>query len=366
MSRRIRCLLPGILRPTLSLMLSAGCFSPTGTAASGTDSDTSSTQAPLTSSTGDDTTSATTGTSDASQSSGADTSTGAAASTSGDTGNTDGGATTDATSASGDPEFCGDGIIQIGEACDDGPANGDARPCRSDCELAVCGDSLICSDCAPAETCDDGNQIDDDACDLACQTTSCGNQSVEPGEECDDGNQIAGDGCSPRCLFEQQLLFVSSIKLSGDINGLAAADQVCAGLAAPYFDLRRKFVAFMSDSNDSAGARIGVSSFPYKTPSGVLIAGSTQDLLDGSIAAPLIETEDGVAQPISANCDGLSGVWTGTIAMGQGVSDTCEDWHTLEGMGLAGNFSLVDGKWTQQCNLPCASLLRIYCIETVL
>jgi len=183
------------------------------------------------------------------------------------------------------------------------------------------------------------------------------------GDVHDNGNELAGDGCSVRCLQEQQFIFLSSVKLDGDFNGLAAADPLCAGLAAPHFNLRRKFVAWMSDPNTPAAARIGVSKFPYRTPKGVLVAGSTEDLLDGSLAAPILETEDGTPQPFSLGCDSFSAVWTGTTATGQAAPDTCSGWSTLEGQGLTGNFAFTDAGWSDACLLTCGGPLRIYCVE---
>ncbi|HEY0138324.1 MAG TPA: hypothetical protein VGB85_29770, partial [Nannocystis sp.] len=67
------------------------------------------------------------------------------------------------------PSFCGDGIVDAGEACDNGPANSDTTPnaCRTDCVFAFCGDAVI-----------DG------------------------GEQCDDGDALGGDGCSAACMIE--------------------------------------------------------------------------------------------------------------------------------------------------------------------
>jgi len=172
MSRGNRCSLPGVLAPLpLSLTLLAGCFSPTGSVAPGTDSDASAGQAP------------TTGTSDAPQSTGTDAT---ATSASTEPGTSESTTTANTTG----PEVCGDGVLQFGEACDDGPGNGDDQPCRSNCVLAICGDALICDGCAPAETCDDGNPIADDACDLECQSTGCSDGDLDAGEECDDGNVV--------------------------------------------------------------------------------------------------------------------------------------------------------------------------------
>lgn len=65
--------------------------------------------------------------------------------------------------------FCGDGVVDAGEACDTGPANSDTTPnaCRTGCVFAHCGDTVI-----------DG------------------------GEQCDDGDALGGDGCSAACMIE--------------------------------------------------------------------------------------------------------------------------------------------------------------------
>ncbi len=359
MSRGYRRVLAGALTLTLP-----GCFSPTGSISSITDSDASSTATPTTTSTA---TSTTIGTSDASPSTGTALTLGTTIAADTDTPASTGPGTTTTSAATTttttDVAQCGDGVVDGAEACDDGPDNGDAQPCRSDCSLAECGDGQVCGACGPAELCDDGNQIDDDACDDDCQPTPCGNGVLDAKEECDDGNQLAGDGCSARCLDEKQYMFVSSIKAPGNFTGLIAADLLCAGLAATKFNTRRKFVAWLSVVGAPAQTRIGVSPFPYFTPSGVKLADHTTDLLDGSLAVPLLEAEDGVALLSSPGCDGLSGVWTGTTFTGAVGPDTCNDWSTTSGQGLSGNFGLADNDWTEACSLPCNSSLRVYCIE---
>ncbi len=64
---------------------------------------------------------------------------------------------------------CGDGVVDVDEACDDGDANSDSLPdaCRSICVSPWCGDGVADSD-----------------------------------EDCDDGNAWGGDGCTPACSFE--------------------------------------------------------------------------------------------------------------------------------------------------------------------
>ncbi len=94
---------------------------------------------------------------------------------------------------------CGDGFWWSGmEECDDGAANSNATPdaCRTDCTPARCGDAVIDT----GEACDDGNTIDTDACRNTCARAGCGDGVVGPGEECDDGNGVNTDACPNSCV----------------------------------------------------------------------------------------------------------------------------------------------------------------------
>lgn len=135
--------------------------------------------------------------------------------------------------------FCGDGVPQNDEACDDGnDFNTDS--CLNDCTAASCGDGFAragaedCDDgnddntdacvdeCRRAhcgdgfvregfEDCDDTNTDDSDACVGNCVTARCGDSLVYIGEEeCDDGNLVLGDGCSNDCVKDA---------LCGDADG---------------------------------------------------------------------------------------------------------------------------------------------------
>ena len=104
--------------------------------------------------------------------------------------------------------FCGDGILQPGEACDPpgilvppvfgGPVD---RICEDTCTF--CGDSVVQS----PETCDDGNDVDEPNGDpLQCRNdcTFCGDgvQQIQYGELCEPPGSITPDGleCSASCL----------------------------------------------------------------------------------------------------------------------------------------------------------------------
>jgi fibro-slime domain-containing protein len=122
---------------------------------------------------------------------------------------------------------CGDGVVSLGEQCDDGnAASGDG--CSSTCQLEAnytcptpnapcvatpCGDGRI----QGAETCDDGNATSGDGCSSTCQVEAgwqcptagskciaklCGDGILAGNEQCDDGNGTSGDGCSATCQIE--------------------------------------------------------------------------------------------------------------------------------------------------------------------
>lgn len=99
---------------------------------------------------------------------------------------------------------CGDEIRQdLFEECDQGIRNSDvaADACRSDCRQAYCGDGVKDA----AEDCDDGNAVDDgDGCGGDCRWSDrCGDGRVTQNEECDDGNSVDDhNGCLADCTLD--------------------------------------------------------------------------------------------------------------------------------------------------------------------
>lgn len=81
---------------------------------------------------------------------------------------------------------CGNGVLEAGEACDEGEANGMLHGEGQGCSIG-CTPEPVCEELAGGE--------------LQC-TTVCGNGSTEEGEDCDDGNRFPGDGCSEECSVE--------------------------------------------------------------------------------------------------------------------------------------------------------------------
>jgi cysteine-rich repeat protein len=185
------------------------------------------------------------------------------------------------------PNTCGNSVVEVGEACDDGnTASGDGcssacfaddLPNGSDCSMngaascasgvcdatnapPVCEAADVCGNGAvdPGETCDDGSTVPGDGCSATCfierqpdgsdcrvggnaacvsdlcDTTEptptcepagvCGNGAVEDSETCDDGNAASGDGCNAQCLLEN-----GAGPCSGDAE---CASGLCNTLAA--------------------------------------------------------------------------------------------------------------------------------------
>ena len=107
----------------------------------------------------------------------------------------DGAAETTTGEDTGGGSYCGDGVLDDGEACDDGNAD-NTDTCLDNCELASCGDGYV----GPGEGCDDGNDNNDDECTNDCALASCGDGSVQSGEACDDGNADNTDDCLDTCV----------------------------------------------------------------------------------------------------------------------------------------------------------------------
>lgn len=91
--------------------------------------------------------------------------------------------------------LCGNGVVDVGEECDDGNTNGQDG-CTNHC--TICGNGVT----RAPEECDDGNRTNGDGCDADCTLTGCGNGIQTSGEACDDGNTWDGDCCSPTCQRE--------------------------------------------------------------------------------------------------------------------------------------------------------------------
>ena len=111
------------------------------------------------------------------------------------------------------PAACGNGVVEPGEACDDGnTVSGDG--CNATCtSIETCGNGV--ADFG-GEECDDGGTANGDGCSSTCTlepgwvcsgvpstcAPECGDATILTPEICDDGNLSTGDGCSATCTVE--------------------------------------------------------------------------------------------------------------------------------------------------------------------
>ena len=107
---------------------------------------------------------------------------------------------------------CGNGWCAEGYHC----ASVDDTPI---CIKGVCGDGVV----EMGEECDDGNGANGDDCDSNCTVTACGNGVVTAGEMCDDGNNIGYDGCKNDCTVSLLAYLKASNTGAGDYFGRSIA-----------------------------------------------------------------------------------------------------------------------------------------------
>ena len=131
------------------------------------------------------------------------------------------------------PTVCdGDGIVEAGEACDDGNRY-ELDGCSNQCTLARCGDGFHRRGLAPGapgyEACDDGNEDNGDACTNDCREASCGDGILAQGhgEECEDGNRNDDDGCLNNCRLARCGDAVVQVGVEACDDGNEKEDDAC-------------------------------------------------------------------------------------------------------------------------------------------
>ena len=286
---------------------------------------------------------------------------------------------------------CGDGIVWSGEEqCDDGADNGPGKACTAMCEASTCGDGEVgpgetcddgdgddsdeCAGCQDAgcgdgfvwagmETCDDGNDIDSDECTNACEPAECGDGIVWGGEEeCDDGNEVETDGCTNACEKPRRVMFVTSTDFKGDLGGLSGADTKCV-TAATAAGLKNagSFKAWLSSEGNGPATRLDTAyQGMYVLTDGTPVAeNGWTDLTDGELLHAVDLTETKMQVD--------SAPWTNTRIDGTSAGENdCDGWNDLGAMkkGAFGFTAATDATWTDAMDTaPCSAPSPLYCIE---
>jgi hypothetical protein len=177
--------------------------------------------------------------------------------------------------------------------------------------------------------------------------------------------------CGNRCASTETCIagrcgayaFVTSTTNNGDFNGVAGGDAICNTLARAA-GRSGTFVAFLSASNNPAGAR--VLDTEYYRFDNRRIAASRAALLGATSRTPLENfinvRENGATIPDAE----VLPVWTGTSADGSFLAPNCTGWNVPnDGNGIAGNPTAVDDTWTNVTanGYPCQISLPIYCFQ---
>lgn len=185
----------------------------------------------------------------------------------------------------------------------------------------------------------------------------CGDGVVEGEETCDDMNDVPNDGC--KACARDSVVFITSERYRGDINGLAGADQRCRMLAA-IAGLSRfeTFRAWLSTAEKAAADRLLHSRGRYVLVNGLVVAEDWDALVSGTLLHPIDVDEMSQTQDYRA--------WTSTLADGQPEfgSDFCDGWTSFgDFMGGTGLSSSVDATWSFYSDVGCGTDLHLYCIE---
>lgn len=297
-------------------------------------------------------------------------------------------------------DLCGNGVIDEGEACDDGDAS-DLDECPSG-EFGRCKATAHCGDglrWAGQEVCDDGNQDDEDGCPSGtaghCKVAAyCGDGLVWAGQEmCDDGNfsdldacpsdaggctapAYCGDGfvwaeggeeCEDesdesfdRCndCLNGRYAFVTSTEYPGDLNGVSNAHDLCQMLAEQV-GLVGEYRAWLADTKEEpADWMDGEFSGWHLTPCGDPVAMSweleqLESPLDCNEKADRTK-EQGFA-------------WTSVSVHGYSddfdLAYICGGWGDIWGFGYVGQVGATDSTWTSTGPRPCDEPAHLYCFE---
>jgi cysteine-rich repeat protein len=106
--------------------------------------------------------------------------------------------------------ICGDGIVGVGEECDDNMVDNDG------CTACTVDLGFVCDNTNNPSVCVD----------------ACGNGDVDPGEECDDGNAVNDDRCADACLLNADVVDAAGNDTFGTAQALLDG-QVAKGSLDP-------------------------------------------------------------------------------------------------------------------------------------
>lgn len=151
-------------------------------------------------------------------------------------------------------------------------------------------------------------------------------------------------------------IFRTATTQTANLGGIAGADALCAAQAIAA-GLDGEFKAWLSTVSSPVADRVTQASGPYVLVNGTRIADDWDDLVDGSILAPIHLDANGVLR--------AGEVWTGTLATGASyLNDDCAGFTSgSTGVALCGATNSTTATWTENITPACSTQLGLYCIE---
>jgi hypothetical protein len=279
--------------------------------------------------------------------------------------------------------MCGNGVVEEGEACDDGfNENGADKACDANCQKGFCGDGHVQP--ALGEICDNGPMNlpipGYEQCSTACQIGAhCGDGELQPehGEECEVSGDEFDDNCAATCAYQPRFVFLTSAPTSGALGGTAGADAWCNMLVAARPELTGTYRAWLLVDGQTLADRFpeytGVApSWNFTTVGGDVVAKTLDELVALGPAHPIVYTEAGDPLPEVP-------VWTNIAKTGQAAGGDCGQWTAADAstalVGYSG-FHPDEGPdsaqwhaerlWTDYngFTFPCKEVLpHLYCVQ---
>ncbi|MCB9755832.1 MAG: DUF4215 domain-containing protein [Myxococcales bacterium] len=167
-------------------------------------------------------------------------------------------------------------------------------------DIPECGDGLAAGD----EECDDGNDVDADACTNACTLPRCGDGIVQGGEACDDGDDDPDDGCSNEC----------ATPICGD--GVVQGDEECDDPDDPDCVDCSHALATGTDGGGSGSASGGATSDAGSSSAGTSAGADDSDATGTDSGAPQGDGDDGCGCATAGADDrGPALAWLGLLAL---------------------------------------------------
>jgi hypothetical protein len=166
---------------------------------------------------------------------------------------------------------------------------------------------------------------------------------------------------APKPSSTKRVIFVTKASFTGNLGGVAGADQKCDTAAKSVSALSsHTFKAWVSDPSSQARSRLTHSTDGYVLTDGTAVADNFDDLTDNSIGAAISLDENGQLLAASSNT-----VWTGTKADGTSADLNCQSWTSdqLADSGQAGDSTLKTFEWSETSTTSCNGKLHLYCVQ---